>query len=99
MGSYARKPFEFIFGSGKQQQSAEEALNVEEQLEAFKDLSKSFLAYSTAASASHSADSPSPQAINCSHVEQLSECFGRWDKHLIEGADYLRKRKESASST
>jgi len=98
MGSYARKPFEFIFGSGKQQQSAEEALNVEEQLEAFKDLSKAFLTYSTA-SASHSADSPSPQAINCSHVEKLSESFSRWDKHLIKGADYLRRRKESESAS
>ena len=81
-----------------QQQSAEEALNVEEQLEAFKDLSKAFLAYSTA-SASHSADSPSPQAINCSHVEKLSESFSRWDKHLIKGADYLRRRKESESAS
>ena len=78
LGSYARRPFEMVFG-GKVDSSKE--LSVDRQLDAFMDLTKSYLGYTTAAASSPCA---------------LSESIARWDEFLIRGSDYIKKKSESA---
>ena len=55
LGSYARKPFELVFG-GKEDSNE---LSVDKQLSAFVDLTKAFLSHTTSAASSTTALSES----------------------------------------